>query len=235
MMQEDVNIDVAVKEKPIEGIVFDLETFVFNGHDILWAVLKKLLDKKGDTINSVYYMKRCLSRSIKSLANELAQEFGVANEEEEFVAELKEAYAQALVADGKARDGVTNLVKNASKNGFAVAILSTLDEEITQQLLEKAGLSENDVTVCPYIPRTANRFMIKHWRAAASELSVAPGLCIAFTSDHNSCKMALASDMRVVVIPTELSSFQDFSGANIVVDALDTSVIKKALKLLERE
>ncbi len=234
-MQEDVNVNVDESNNPTEGIVFDLETFVFNGHDILWDVLKKRLDKKGDKINRVYYMKKCLSRNVKSLANELAEEFGIANEEEEFVAELKEAYAKALIADGKVRDGVAELVKEGKKNGFAIAVLSAVDEETTQQLLEKAGLSEDDVTVCSYFPRTANRFMIRHWREGAEALSVAPGLCIAFTSDHNSCKMALAADMRVVVVPVELSSFQDFGGANIVADELNSSVIKEALKLLERE
>lgn len=226
---------VAEEEGPSEGLIFDLDTFACNGHDVLFDVLKKILGEKALKFTKFYFAKNCIARNISTLVPELIEDFKLKNvEEEDLIEEVKSAFAKALINDGKVIDGLLDLVKAAQKKDFVVGVFSSLDEESAQLLLEKVGLADSNVTLCPYSPRTKNSFIGEHWRRLAVELSVAPGECIAFTSDNNSCKAALSSGMRVVVLPSAISSFQDFGGANMIVDELSSAVIKTSLKLLER-
>ena len=245
-MQEDIDVveneevvteEVVTEEEGVtEGLIFDLDTLACNGHDVLFNVLKKVIGKKGTKFTKFYFSKVCIARNLNSLVPELIEEFKMKKAvEEELIEEVKSEYARALINDSKVVAGLLDLVKTAQKKDFAVGVFSNLDEESAQLLLEKVGLAESDVTLCPYSPRTINSFIGEHWRRLAVQLSVAPGSCIAITSDNNSCKAALSSGMRVVVLPTDISSFQDFGGANMIVDELSSSVIKEALKLLERD
>ena len=237
VVEEVVTEDEVVEEEgPSEGLVFDLDTLACNGHDILFDVLKKVIGKKGTKFTKFYFAKNCIARNLNSLVPELIEDFKIKKvDEEELIEEVKAEYAKALINDSKVIDGLLNLVKAAQKKEFVIGVFSNLDEESAQLLLEKVGLAESDVTLCPYAPRTINSFIGEHWRRLAVSLSVAPGSCIAITSDNNSCKAALSSGMRVVVLPTDVSSFQDFGGANLIVDELSSSVIKASLKLLERD
>lgn len=245
-MQEDIDVveneeivaeeEVIEESDPTEGLIFDLDTFACNGHDMLFEVLKKAVDKKGDKFTRFYFAKSCISRNLTTLVPELIEEFKLKKVvEEELLEEIKSEYAKALINDSKVIDGVLALVKAAQKKEFAIGVFSSLDEESAQLLLEKVGLADADVTLCPYAPRSVNSFIGEHWRRLAVSMDVPPVSCIGVTSDNNSCKAALSAGMRVVVLPTDMSSFQDFGGANMIVDDLSSAVIKNILKLLDRD
>lgn len=240
-MQEDIDVvenENVKEEAPVAtvGLLFDLDTLACNGHELMFDVLKKAVDKKGTKLTKFYYAKSCMTRNISTLVPELIEDLKLKKAvEEDIIETVKSAYSEALLKDAKLTDGVVALVKAAQKEDFVVGVFSSLDEESAALLLEKVGLANLDITVCPYSPRTVNSFIGEHWRRLAVELSVQPESCLAVTSDNNSCKAALSSGMRVVVLPTEMSSFQDFGGANMIVDELSSSVIKASLKLLERD
>ncbi len=233
---EVITEDVVEEKSPKEGLIFDLDTLACNGHDVLFDVLTKILGKKASKLTKFYFAKKCIARNLSALVPELIEDFKLKKVvEEEFIENVKGAFAESLINESKVTDGLLDLVKAAQEKGFVVGVFSSLDEESAQLLLEKIGLANSNVTLSPYAPRTINSFIGEHWRRLAVELSVAPGECVAITSDNNSCKAALSSGMRVVVLPTDVSSFQDFGGANMIVDELSPSVIEASLKLLERD
>ena len=70
------------------------------------------------------------------------------------------------------------------------------------------------------------------WLKIAKQLGTKPQLCIVLASRSTACKAALSAGMRCIVIPDQYTSFQDFGGADFVVDEAEPSVVETVLELV---
>jgi beta-phosphoglucomutase-like phosphatase (HAD superfamily) len=99
--------------------------------------------------------------------------------------------------------------------------------------LEKLKLSADDIYIanaerCGRAAPTA-----QDWLQLAKEMGISTALCTVAATSASSSKAALCAGMRCFAVPDRLTAFQDFSGADYVIESLDDEVEELVLKLVE--
>ena len=87
--------------------------------------------------------------------------------------------------------------------------------------MAKLGLVEQNVQLLAFdnmdkvFPRSDT------WMKIAKTASITTRKCLVLATSMIACKSAMAADMQCVAIPDEYTSYQDFSGANMILDKME--------------
>ncbi|MEI6971057.1 MAG: hypothetical protein WCL44_06015, partial [bacterium] len=70
------------------------------------------------------------------------------------------------------------------------------------------------------------------WLKLAKAVAVAPQGCVVITTNQESCMAALSGGMKPVAIPDAFTAFQDFGGADLLVDKFNDEAIEAIVALM---
>lgn len=114
---------------------------------------------------------------------------------------------------------VETLVKAATRSGIAVGAVSGLREETVTRMADKLQLRDIGVKVLSCHDEEKVFPSPDAWLALARALSARSSRCLALATSSVAARSALSAGMRVVALPDSFTSFQDFSGVDLLLDS----------------
>lgn len=203
------------------GLVFELEKLAMSGQRLLFEACQKVLKDKHVTLTPVLWSRF-------GLANPLAQGLGrllATLDNKSLVAdklarEVQDVFFREITRPAVKLNAALNvLLTDAAKLNIKIGALSFLPDEQAQALLVHLGLQE----------RVSLRVMQKAavsvptpdcWLMTCKAIGVPARRCVAVVESAVACNAALEAGLRCVVAPDEFTAYQDFGGADQVVEEL---------------
>lgn len=224
------------KETPARkrGIVFELENVAIKGRPLLYETTRAALEEKGIELTPMLFSRHGVGTSLKNCLSVVVQSAGKPRVSIEKLHEAAaERFRAALDADGATMsEDFRSLLRRGVEQGVSMGALSMLDSATAVRLMEKLGLSEMNVKLFLCSSEKRNAPSPDSWLKLAKAMAVPPCRCAAFTTSAASCRTALAAGMYAVAVPDEFTRFEDFGGADTVVDSFSRDVMEEVLRLL---
>ncbi len=217
------------------AVLFELETVAVNGRKTLYDTVRRALkDEKSDLTPvdySRYFMDRPLAEGLERYVG--ARELNVP------VAQLSkriDADIAAWASGGrlKLNPALSAWLERRQPSQVRMGALCGLGGSVTEALSAALGLKDKSDD-CLFLAMEGGRSPTADaWLKLAKQLKVIPPLCVVLASGMKSVKSAIAAGMHCVAIEDSFNAFQDFSGADYIVDELDADILDKALELMQR-
>lgn len=205
-----------------KALLFELENTAFKGRRILCEVLKKTLADRDVQCKPLVLQRHCLNLSIKDCLSSLP---GLLQKKrlspEKLVAEAEKTLASSLADSSvKIEKGFDKMLKAARERSMELGALTSLDEKTAMGLMDRLGLLGMGARLLVYSVEGRVFPTADAWLKLAKVVRTPASLCHVIVTSSASCKAALSGGMRCVAVPDEFTSFQDFTGADYVVDDL---------------
>lgn len=221
-------------KKQRKALLIELEYVALGGRKILYDVFRSVLGSKEIDITPPVFSRRGIDVSAGSFVERMLRDSGKTRlSHDKLLAEINDGIRLSLADRSVKIDAsVGNIVDSAVKAGFAVGALGFLDKESLSGLAAMAEFSAKGVAVMGGSGSGTSTCGRELWLAMARSLKITPSRCVAVVSSAGSCRAALAAGMKCVALPDEFTSFQDFGGADLVLDSIEGSPDEVILGLL---
>ncbi len=202
------------------ALVFDLEDVVLPARQAEYEALRHICDSHKAAMTPELFRRHCLQRQPQDYLPELLTALGVrAND------------VQTMAAD--VTDGITMFLSSpeVELNPFVVALLEAAPAQSiavyfrTRQAVDQArALLDKSRQVLADWPLLASDtggrplVSVGAWLSAVATLEQTTSHCIAVVGSQPQLRTALAAGMRAIVVPDCFTAFQEFSGADCVID-----------------
>jgi beta-phosphoglucomutase-like phosphatase (HAD superfamily) len=127
--------------------------------------------------------------------------------------------------------GIMALLKKAEEKKIKIGLLSFLPEENARQLMARVPLSQS-AYLHVMKKEAADLPTSDSWLSLLKAIKMTPRCAIALVDGATACKSALAVGMSCVVVPDCYTAWQEFTGADIVVDNADDLKLNEISALL---
>ncbi len=188
------------KGRVIEGVIFDLDGIIIDSEPFWEIAAKKVFKSIGieftseicrqttgldslSTIRYVYSIKPWNDITFKQVAAEIIRE------------------VLALIMDqGKAKEGVHEIISFLNNLKIPVAVASSSEMKIIQTVLEKIKLKDKFAAVCSSEHEEFGKPHPAVYLAAAKLLNIEPEKCLAFEDSFFGALAAKSARMKVVAV-----------------------------------
>ena len=208
---------------PTFGILFQLEDIAVNGRKVAFEVLKSVLKDQKVELPAFLFSRYCLYSAPQVYLPDLLETLGSRKSPvNKLIEEASDKINARLSSNSiELAAGLNKILQEARERNLAAATITALPETTAQAILAKTGLERVGVRLFAY-PDTDKVFPGGNiWLKTARALTLKPHNCAVLTGNVTACKSALSADMRCVAIPDEFTSFQDYGGAFMMLEALD--------------
>ena len=225
----------ADKSKAREVLFFELEYAAVNGRDLIFEALKQTLKGKGFDVTPALFA-RCglFSKPRKSIQSVIEASGQTAAASEQLADQAEAVLMKAFVESAKLNKDLPALIKAAHERNIQTVALSVLPEPVARDLMKKTGLDELGVDLVamdstdPVFPRA------DHWLRILKQRGQDMIPLIAVVSSRIACKGALTAGATCIALPDTHTSFEDFTGAKVVLNALGDMPVQELLNLVCR-
>ncbi len=218
------------------GVLFELENVAVNARQLVYDVMESVLGDKGVKLDRPTFARHYSDGDIAGFVSAaLKAQNKTRLSEDKLVGDIEQGIKLSLTdASLKMSDGLLELIKKAQDNGIAVGAISLFGNEVADKLLENPGLKDINLAVVEREVASRPWPLSDSWEALADKSGVEPPLCVAVTTGVTGHRSCLVAGMRSVVVHDDFTSWQDFGGADVVTDKLDSEVVDAALDLLRQ-
>jgi len=221
-------------QKPAVGLVLELEFMLFPGRQLTYKAFNSVLKDHQVALDQAAFSRYCLQRSTeKSLPGLLATLGKKGPAVETVAAKIKKQFESSLGASAcQPVPGLMNLLKKAFDNNFKIGLLSFLTEDVARQLMERVPLDPSAVCLHVMKKEADDLPTPDSWLSLLKSMQVAPRCAIALVDGATACKSALAVGMYCGVVPDSFTAWQEFTGADFVVENADDLKLNEITALL---
>jgi len=203
------------------GLVFELEKLAMPGKRLLFEACQKVLKDKQVALTPVLWARFGLAMPLaQGLGRLLATLDKKSLVADKLAREIQDIFFREIARPAVKLNAVLNtLLLEADKLDIKTGALSFLPDEQAKALLVHLGLQE----------RVRLRVMQKDavivptpdcWLMTCKAIGVPARRCVAVVDGAVACNAALEAGLRCVVAPDEFTAYQDFGGADLVVEDL---------------
>lgn len=217
-----------------KALLFELDNVAVEGRELIYDVLSGILEEKGVAFSFAMFCQFCLYPPVKNFIPTILAKSGRARmSEEKLTAEVNEA-VNAMFVDGniKLNAGMGDVLNAAIASGASLGAFSSFDQATSMKIMDKLGLVEKGATVLANPSEDKSMPSTDAWLKLAKGMKTPASCCLVIASSSRACKAALSAGMRCVVLADKFTSFQDFSGADRVLDSLDEEAVGVISSLL---
>lgn len=206
-------------QKPDTSIVLELEYMLFPGRQLMYKAFSSVLKDHQLTLNQAAFSRYCLQRlaerNLQGLLPALGKK-GLATET--ISAKIKKQFASLLDHSScQPVPGIMALLKKAAENDFRIGLLSFLPEDNARRLMERIPL--NPAAFLHVMKKEAVDLPTSDsWLSLLKAMGMRPRCAVALVDSATACKSALAVGMCCGVVPDCFTAWQDFTGADFVVE-----------------
>jgi len=211
------------ESSPRFAVLFDLENVAAHGREAAYKVLKSILKEHKIDFQPAHFARYCMAATPDQYVPGLLEALGLKLSAKKLAEDVTSGMVMNLSSrDGGLKPGFAAMLDEAAKQGISLAALSALPKATAEGLLKKLGMADKNVQVYSLsddldeaCPRSDS------WLKIAKAMSRPSSSCAVLASNRDCCRAALAAGMRCVAVPDEYTAFQDFGGADIVLDSLE--------------
>ncbi|MBU0715751.1 MAG: hypothetical protein KJ964_10390 [Verrucomicrobia bacterium] len=204
------------------GLVFELEKLAIPGQRLLFEACQKVLKDKHVALTPVLWSRFGLATPLAQGLDRLIATLDKKSlAADKLAREIQDIFFREIARPAVKLNATLNaLLTEVAKFNIKIGALSFLPDEQAQALLVHLGLQE----------RVRLRVMQKEaavsvptpdcWLMTCKAIGVPARRCVAVVENAVACNAALEAGLRCVVAPDELTAYQDFGGADQVVEDL---------------
>ncbi len=214
-------------------LLFQLEDVVVNGRKAAFAALKKLFAEQKLELTPALFGKYAVSSTPQVCVPEMLETAGgKKTAADKLIEAANESIATHLSGAAAPLPALTKVLAAAKERQISMGAITALPDGTAESILAKSGLTEMGVSL--FVHKDVNRPFPGPdiWLKTAKAMNQRARKCSVIAGNGLSCKSALSADMRCVVVTDEFTSFQDFSGANLVLEKLEDASAKEILEAL---
>ncbi len=233
---ETVEATETVEKNPArEVLFFELETFATTGREAMFEALKKVMKSKELEVTQALFAKCGLTARPGAAIQAMIEDSGRNLTTGDQLADQAENALKKFFTDqAELNPALPALIKVAQKKDIEVVALSPWGQEQAAALMKKLGLDEMGVDLVALDCEEAVFPRADHWLRFLKqrEQDVIP--VIALVTSSAACRGAMTAGATCVAIPDTYTSFEDFSGAKVIIDSLDEMKPAALLELVSR-
>jgi beta-phosphoglucomutase-like phosphatase (HAD superfamily) len=182
------------------AVLFELEGIAAGGRRATYEALKKAFASHDVKFTAAQFSRFCLHPAVEFYAEELPEKIGArkvngAKLIEEVKAALAEFYASSKAA---LNPGLAKLLEAAHKNGVEAGAISSLPDDLANNLLLQLGLGEKGVRLFTFANIESHFPRADVWLKVARQMGKSPRACIVVADHMGACKSALSASMKCV-------------------------------------
>ena len=215
------------------GLLFELEKIAVPGQRLLFEACRKVLKDKQIALTPVLWSQYGLAAP---LAQELGRLFAKMDKKslaaDKLAQEIQDIFVREITRPAVKLNAVLNaLLTEVAAHNIKIGALSFLPAEQAQALLAHLGLQER---VCLQVMQKADVVAPTPdcWLMTCKAIGIPAYRCVVLAENAVACHAALEAGMRCIAIPDEFTAFQDFGGADRVVEDLKELHFKDLQALL---
>lgn len=205
------------------SIIFELEGIVGSMRQATFDVLKSILGEQGAKITPVHISRYCLQTPPEMYLESLLEAVNITRQSmDKLLDDIRGGIDMQLSSKSATLpQPLSDLFKTASAQGVSLAAISALSESTCNALLDNLGLTSFGVRLFTMeIDEEGGFPRADSWLKVARSLERHPAQCGVIATSHAASKSALSAGMRCVAIPDAFTGFEDFSGANTIIEDL---------------
>jgi beta-phosphoglucomutase-like phosphatase (HAD superfamily) len=215
---------------PAYAVLFQMEDVAVNGRKIAYETLKKTLGEQEIDFPISLFSRYCVDSTPQGYIPAMMEALGIGKVSvENLVENVARAIVDQALSAGKLNAGMGKILQIARERNFVIGIISTWTEETGQALLTKMGLNELGTRLFSF--KDVNKIFPSAdiWLKTAKAINIKPRRCLVIGGNMVACKSAMSADLRCLAVPDDFTSFQDYSGADLVLENLDEMSAKDIL------
>ena len=216
-----------------KGVVVEFDFTVLGGAELLFATAKRFLkDLDGIKLDAMQEARHLAGKAYVDGLTSFFATIKTKKTSQKAARDLAQAFVSAVT--DKAPAAITpsfrNFVKTLVDKGVKVVISTRADLETVkpafEPLLGESVSLYRDESACYGSPRWDS------WRRACRAAGLSRFSTLAVTGSGFGVKSALLAGLGSVAVTNEHVAYQDFGGADLVLDELSGSTAKKVLERL---
>ena len=220
--------------EPMRALFFELELLATSGREFLYSAAEKVLSKHDIALTPALFARYFVPSSLTTAVRRLGADRGTPELSSDGVCDaIRSVYVEMIQHDDHENRGLIALTHDLRSHGIELGALTCLDQDSVANLLEKLNLSPDDIHIMAARDHGRAFPTAQDWLTLAKQMGTSTALCTVAATSAAACKSALCAGMRCFAVPDSLTSFQDFSGADYVIESLDIAAEKLVLKLVE--
>ncbi|MFH1477802.1 MAG: hypothetical protein ABIH24_10010 [Verrucomicrobiota bacterium] len=215
------------------GLVFELEKLAVPGRRILFEVCQKVLKDKQVALTPVLWSRFDLSAPLaQGLDRLLATLDKKSLAVDKLAPAIQDLFFREIARPAvKLNAALNTLLTEAAKLNIKIGALSVLPSEPAQALLVHLGLQER-LNMYVRQKTAVNVPTPECWLMTCKAISLPARRCVAVVESAVACNAALKAGLRCVVVPDEFTAYQDFGGADQLIENLQDLHAKDLQALL---
>ena len=227
---------MAEEKKALQrGVVVEFDFTAVDGAQLLFDTAKKQLAPLGIDLTVKLEALHLAGGNYQGGLTELFTELEVKQDAAQQAQDLAEAFRTALSerAAAAVTPGFKAFVKALTDKGVKVVVATRSDVEQLRPALD--GLDAELVALYAEPSNTYGNCKWDAWRRACNQNGLVNMLTVAVTGSGKGVKSALVSGMSALAVAHDHVSYQDFGGADVVVDAFDAKLAQEVLRMLHMD
>lgn len=205
-----------------ELVIWDFDGTILDTETPTFEAASREYERYGRTPNLAAWQSSLGSANHAPWWEHLRTEVGGFSESDDELLDRYRELKDRLIDGSDLRAGVSSLFTGLADRGLPVALASSSPIEWVERHTKSHGLWDQFVAVATStdvgVERTKphpDLFLL-----AAERAETDPATCLVIEDSHHGVAAAKAAGMRVVAVPNPMTSSQDFSAADLVVDSL---------------
>ena len=217
------------------GVIVEFDFTVLNGADLLFRTARRFLaDLDGIALDASVEARYLAGEEYQSGFARLFPVDKTKKTPQKAGRDLAAAFSAAVTESIPAAVGVAfrNFVTALTAGGLKVVIATRADLDVVRSALRPV-LGEKTV-LYPEISSCYGTVKGESWRRACRAGGLRPGAALAVTGSGFGVKSALAAGMGALAVVNDHVAYQDFGGADDVLNELSGRTAKRVLDRLRR-
>lgn len=216
--------DAKTEDKKVSSthaLIFELEYVAAKTRAVEFAALKSAASTKGVELTPIQFSRSLMSPLHRAAVTDVLSRAGKKTDAiEKAVTEVDKTVANYCENEAELDKGLEKLIKATQARGIPVLTFTALPKDTAGKLMKKLGLDALGVEVI--IPEEVKESFPRadDWLKILKQCDKERATLVAVVSSQIACKGALTAGAACIAVPDEFTSFQDFSGAKMVLDSL---------------
>ena len=220
------------KKALTRGVVVEFDFTAIDGGQILFETAQKILAAKGVDLT---IKLEALHLSGGNYQGGLAELFRTLDKKCDAAAtarDLHDAFGKALTAKAAAAvtPGLKAFISALVERDVKVVVATRSDLETLRPAFE--GFDPEKVVLYAEPSMTYGNGKWDAWRRACSQNGLVDVLTVGVTGSGKGVKSALVAGMSAIAILHDHVAYQDFGGADVVVDSFNAKLAEEAFRML---
>jgi len=202
------------------ALILELEYVAADMRRFLYEELSKRLKAVGAELAEADFARGLFTQPLEDLIVALPKRLNAAKlDGKELLLGVTGAVEEAC-ADGTIplREEILPLLDYASEQGFTVIAITAMKQASARALIAKTPLAKRGLELFTFSGESKAAAGADVWLQVSKKFGLQPRRCLAMTSSSETCKAALTAGMCCIAVPDMFTGFQDFSGADLILE-----------------